>query len=166
MHGPFEVGKQYRNHKGAYTVLQIDGDTMLLRYADGSTAKESVTFQARIWENIQEEEAYGEELDAAGGSESETQKTAEIRDLVVRVLHTIQQPWPADVTDQVFLAMEGRPAWLAEYRALEREFDRTTLNSFIGFHVKDVTGMENSGRMGVARSSLIKSYSILVARTD
>ena len=166
MHGPFEVGKQYRNHKGAYTVLQIDGDTMLLRYTDGSTAKESVTFQARIWENIQEEEAYGEELDAAGGSESETQKTAEIRDLVVRVLHTIQQPWPADVTDQVFLAMEGRPAWLAEYRALEREFDRTTLNSFIGFHVKDVTGMENSGRMGVARSSLIKSYSILVARTD
>ena len=166
MHGPFEVGKQYRNHKGAYTVLQIDGDTMLLRYADGSTANESVKFQERIWENLQEEEAYGEELDAAGGSESETQKTAEIRDLVVRVLHTIQQPWPADVTDQVFLAMEGRPAWLAEYRALEREFDRTTLNSFIGFHVKDVTGMENSGRMGVARSSLIKSYSILVARTD
>ena len=166
MHGPFEVGKQYRNHKGAYTVLQIDGDTMLLRYADGSTAKESVTFQARIWENIQEEEAYGEELDAAGGSESDTHKTAEIRDLVMRVLHTIQQPWPADVTDQVFLAIEGRPAWLAEYKALEREFDRTTLNSSIGSHVKDVTGMENSGHMGVARSSLVKSYSILVARAD
>ena len=166
MHGPFEVGKQYRNHKGAYTVLQIDGDTMLLRYADGSTAKESVTFQARIWENLQEEEAYGEELDAAGGSESETQKTAEIRNLVVRVLHTIQQPWPIDVTDQVFLAIEGRPAWLAEYKALEREFDRTTLNSSIGSHVKDVTGMENSGRMGVASSNLIKSYSILVARAD
>ena len=84
----------------------------------------------------------------------------------MRVLHTIPQPWSADVTDQVFLAIEGRPAWLAEYRALEREFDRTTLNSFIGFHVKDVTGMENSGRMGVARSNLIKSYSILVARAD
>ncbi|MCB0066519.1 MAG: hypothetical protein M9936_09200 [Caldilinea sp.] len=48
MSGPFEVGKQYRNHKGAYTVLQLNGDNMLLRYADGSTAKESVTFQARI----------------------------------------------------------------------------------------------------------------------
>jgi len=166
MSGPFEVGKQYRNRKGAYTVLQLDGDTMLLRYADGSKATESVAMQARIWENIQDEEAYGEELDAAGGSENEEQKTAEIRDLVMRVLHTIPQPWPADVTDQVFLAIEGRPAWLAEYKALEREFDRTTLNSFIGYHVKDVTGMENSGRMGVARSNLIKSYSILVARAD
>ena len=163
MSGPFEVGKQYRNHKGAYTVLQLNGDNMLLRYADGSTAKESVTFQARIWENLQEEKAYGEELDAAGGSESESQKTAEIRDLVMRVLHTIPQPWSADVTDQVFLAIEGRPAWLAEYRALEREFDRTTLNSFVGFHVKDVTGMENSGREAVAKSTLIKNYSILVA---
>ena len=166
MSGPFEVGKQYRNHKGTYTVLQLNGDTMLLRYADGSTAQESVTFQARIWENIQEEEAYGEELDAAGGSESDTHKTAEIRDLVMRVLHTIPQPWPADVTDQVFLAIEGRAAWLTEYRALGKEFDRTTLNSSIGSYVKDVTGMENSGHMGVARSSLVKSYSILVARAD
>lgn len=166
MSGPFEVGKQYRNRKGAYTVLQLNGDAMLLRYADGSQAKESVALQARIWENLQDEEAFGEELDAAGGSESEEQKTAEIRDLVMRVLRTIPQPWPADVTDQVFLAIEGRPAWLAEYRALGKEFDRTTLNSSIGSHVKDVTGMENSGHMGVARSSLVKSYSILVARAD
>ena len=28
----FEVGKQYRNPKGPYTVLQFDGDTMILRY--------------------------------------------------------------------------------------------------------------------------------------
>ena len=42
MHGPFEVGKQYRNRKGTYTVLQLNGDTMLLRYADGRQAKESV----------------------------------------------------------------------------------------------------------------------------
>jgi len=166
MSGPFEVGKQYRNHKGTYTVLQVDGDTMILRYAGGSTAKESVALQARIWENLQDEEAYGEELDAAGGSESDTHKTAEIRDLVVRVLHTIQQPWPADVTDQVFLAIEGRPAWLAEYHALGKEFSRNTLNSSIGLHVKDVTGLENSGREAIAKSTLIKNYSILVASVD
>jgi len=163
MSGPFEVGKQYHNRKGTYTVLQLNGDVMLLRYADGSTAKESMAMQARIWENIQEEKAYGEELDAAGGSESDTHKTAEIRDLVMRVLHTIPQPWPVDVTDQVFLAIEGRQAWLAEYHALGKEFSRNTLNSFIGFHVKDVTGLENSGREAVAKSTLIKSYSILVA---
>ncbi len=162
----FEVGKQYRNHKGTYTVLQLDGDTMILRYADGTKAKESATFQARIWANIQDDEVYGEELDAAGGFEGEERKTAEIRDLVVRVLHTIQQPWPADVTDQVFLAIEGRSAWLAEYHALGKEFSRNTLNSFIGFHVKDVTGLENSGREAVAKSTLIKNYSILVASAD
>ncbi len=163
MSSPFEIGKQYRNRKGAYTVLQLDGDTMLLRYADGSKATESVAMQARIWENIQDEEAYGEDLDAAGGSDNEEQKTAEIRDLVIRVLRTIPQPWPADVTDQVFLAIEGRPAWLAEYHALGKEFSRNTLNSSIGLHVKDVTGLENSGREANARSTLIKKYSILVA---
>ena len=53
MSHPFEVGKIYRNRIGEYTVQEIDGDCMTIRYEDGQTLKTTVHIQARIWENIQ-----------------------------------------------------------------------------------------------------------------
>jgi len=53
MSHPFEVGKEYRNRVGEYTVQAIEGDWMKLRYASGGTLETRVSIQARIWENIQ-----------------------------------------------------------------------------------------------------------------
>ena len=36
-----------------------------------------------------------------------------------------------------------------------------SVNSSIGAYAKDLTNMENTGRMGTAKSRLIKGYSIL-----
>jgi hypothetical protein len=52
----FEVGKNYRNRAGEYTVLAVDGEKMTIRYVSGSTLVTSVAIQGRIWENIQFEE--------------------------------------------------------------------------------------------------------------
>jgi len=54
---PFEVGKQYRNEHGAYTVVRIDAPDMVIRYANGHTLDSPIALQARIWERICEEEA-------------------------------------------------------------------------------------------------------------
>jgi len=53
MRHPFVVGETYRNEKGEYEVLSIDGDTMAIRWTDGSTWEGSVELQARIYARIQ-----------------------------------------------------------------------------------------------------------------
>jgi hypothetical protein len=45
---PFQVGETYRNEKGDYEVVSIDGQTMVIRWTDGSTWEGSVALQARI----------------------------------------------------------------------------------------------------------------------
>jgi len=52
---PFEVGKQYRNRDGEYQVISIDEPNMVIRYRDGYIIESSIILQARIWENIQED---------------------------------------------------------------------------------------------------------------
>jgi hypothetical protein len=52
---PFEVGKTYRNRKGEYSVIRIDGPQMVIRYTDGSELQTAVDVQERIWSNIQAE---------------------------------------------------------------------------------------------------------------
>lgn len=48
----FEVGGQYANRKGSYTVLSLSSDKMTVRYEDGSEAELRIAIQERIWENI------------------------------------------------------------------------------------------------------------------
>lgn len=160
---PFKVGKQYRNRKGTYTVLCIEGENMDVRTNDGSTTRYNIEQQARIWEHIQEEAADGEEPDFDGDSSygRGEHKTAEIRDFVASVLRTVPQPWRPDVTDQVFLAIERRPEWLVEYNALKGEFSQSVLNMWIGRYVKDITGLEGH-RSATAKSILISSYTVLL----
>ena len=50
----FEVGKQYQNREGAYSVVSIDEPNMVIRYRDGRTIESSIELQERIWNNIQE----------------------------------------------------------------------------------------------------------------
>jgi hypothetical protein len=52
----FEVGEQYRNRRGEYKVVGLDGSRMVIQYADGGLLRTTVEMQARIWRNIQAEE--------------------------------------------------------------------------------------------------------------
>jgi len=52
----FEVGQQYANRKGKYTVIELHEPKMTVEYEDGSQAELNVAIQYRIWENIVAEE--------------------------------------------------------------------------------------------------------------
>ena len=49
---PFQVGEVYRNEKGEYEVVSIEGPTMVIRWSDGSTWEGSIALQERILERI------------------------------------------------------------------------------------------------------------------
>lgn len=48
----FEINGKYANRKGSYTVLEINGLQMHVRYEDGTEADLNMDRQERIWENI------------------------------------------------------------------------------------------------------------------
>ena len=52
----FFVGQRYRNRKGEYEVLQFQGNSMKVRYDDGSEQILSIATQSTIFENMQREE--------------------------------------------------------------------------------------------------------------
>ncbi|UCG23366.1 MAG: hypothetical protein JSW55_14615 [Chloroflexota bacterium] len=52
----FEVGGQYANRNGTYTVIEVNEPKMTVEYADGTTAELNMAIQSRIWENILAEE--------------------------------------------------------------------------------------------------------------
>lgn len=52
----FEVGGQYENRIGKYTIKEINYPKMTVRYQNGETAELNINIQSRIWENIQAEE--------------------------------------------------------------------------------------------------------------
>ena len=56
MHHPFEIGGKYRNRRGEYEVIELEGSRMVIRYSDGNRLETNVEMQQRIWQNIQAEE--------------------------------------------------------------------------------------------------------------
>ena len=52
---PFQVGEQYCNEDGVYTVVQLEEPNMVIQYEDGRALSSSILLQARIWERIQDE---------------------------------------------------------------------------------------------------------------
>lgn len=61
----FEVGGNYANRIGNYTVLEINGPRMAVRYENGTEAELNVGIQTRIWENIVAEREQKERRTAA-----------------------------------------------------------------------------------------------------
>jgi len=51
----FSVGQQYENRKGVYEVLEIEGDTMRIRWENGEEADTTVTMQSHIIQRMQHE---------------------------------------------------------------------------------------------------------------
>ncbi|MEI2607199.1 MAG: hypothetical protein V9G20_01055 [Candidatus Promineifilaceae bacterium] len=162
---PFTLGGQYRDRNKAYTVLAIAGDTMTVRFDDGTTQTVKIEAKARIWENIQADEA--PPPPRRPFPDDEGLDTYPISELVREVLHTFSHPYPPDITDQVCLAIENKPAWLNRYHHLVEHFSsqgkdgKLTVNSSIGWYIKDITGMINIGEGKTAKSTLIKNYSAL-----
>jgi hypothetical protein len=160
----FKIGQHYRNRDGDFEVLALNGDTMKIRYADGRVIDSSITLQARIQERIQEEQGSStEEVHTQEGKENgaESRKTDEIRDFVSEILQGLRQPWPPDITDKVYLNIESRRDRLSHYQKLVTEFGQPTVNISIGTYVKQLTGMESTGRMATPKSGLLSSYSLL-----
>jgi hypothetical protein len=54
---PFKIGGTYRNRRGEYEVISIDGPKMVILYSHGGMLETTVELQARIWQNIQAEES-------------------------------------------------------------------------------------------------------------
>lgn len=88
----------------------------------------------------------------------------EIENLVQDILSSYEGPWPTDITDWVFCAIEENPKWLELYWRIVRELDaqkkkgQQVVNQYIGRRVRQLTTDVNRGRCGSPRSSLIKSY--------
>ncbi|HUW94151.1 MAG TPA: hypothetical protein VMW58_00040 [Anaerolineae bacterium] len=87
-----------------------------------------------------------------------------IEDVVGDILSNYAEPWPPDITDQVFLAVERHPRSCETYWDLVRDLDdqgkrgQSIVNQYVGRRVKLLTTGVNRGRCDSPRSSLIQSY--------
>lgn len=163
---PFEVGGQYRNRNGAYEVLDIDGERMTVRYEDGREQSVSIELQRQIWRNIRIDEAPPPAKKRKPG-ERDVQSIQPIIDLVETVIVTISSPYPADIIDQVCLAIEKSPDWSTNYQELVDHFSsqgkngKQLVNTNIGFYTRDLAGMVKIEEGNEAKSGLIQTFSTL-----
>ena len=61
----FRVDEKYENEKGLFTVMSIQRDEMVIRWANGEETQTSMEFQGRIQERRQWEKALQQEKTAA-----------------------------------------------------------------------------------------------------
>ena len=86
--------------------------------------------------------------------------TEELEELVEEILRTIRAPYPTDIIDRVFLAIEHNPKRLYRYQLFAGK-DPAVANQWIGRYVKEHTGLKVRGQCSDPKSKLIKSYSVL-----
>jgi hypothetical protein len=92
--------------------------------------------------------------------EPEEGNVVEIEDMLIEILERYPGRWPADIINQVFLAIEQDPRKLKRYREFA-DGDEGTVNAMIGRYVKDYTGKKSGPVSEQNISHLIKSYTIL-----
>ena len=87
-----------------------------------------------------------------------------IEDLVQDILSDYAEPWPTDITDRVFLRIEGDEFRRQLYWDVVAELDgqgkrgQQVVNQYIGKRVKLRTTGVNRGRCYSPASSLVQSY--------
>ena len=86
--------------------------------------------------------------------------TEDIEDLVEQILRKIPKPYPKDITDQVFYAIE-KDERLFHYYTIYAGENVGAANAHIGKLVKELTGLKVNGTCRNPKSSLIKSYTLL-----
>lgn len=168
---PFRVGDRYRNRDGDYVVLALAGDTMTVRTDDGRRPTLNVSTQARIWQNIHDDElaeARRSDFTRDDFSADERLVTWPVCRLVEDVLRArFAPPYPPDVIDRVCLAIEGDADWLARYRAAAAELGdgghaaEWKVNNAIGWWTKDLAGMVTVKKNVKASNGLTTTYSRL-----
>lgn len=84
-----------------------------------------------------------------------------VSELVQEVLEGFSEPYPQDITDKVFLAIEGNIGWSKRYDDLVKNHSPKAVNSQIGRSTLQRTGLKNLGKRSTASSSLIKTYTRL-----
>jgi hypothetical protein len=92
---------------------------------------------------------------------AESVDTEEIEDLVVEILRRFSKPYPQDITDQVFLAIERDANKRKRYEIFAGQDKKGTTNAWIGKMVKEHTRLKVKGTCTNPKSELIKTYSIL-----
>ena len=62
----FMVGEKYENEKGVFSVMSIEKDEMVIRWANGEETQTSMEFQGRIQKRREWERTLQKEKSAAG----------------------------------------------------------------------------------------------------
>ena len=93
----FEIGEKYENRNGKYKVIEIDGDRMTVKYADGTENSLKMGIQERIWLNIVAEE------EAATSRTRKKKKTTSKASHYIKSIAGIAEALltPADITTAV-----------------------------------------------------------------
>jgi tRNA uridine 5-carbamoylmethylation protein Kti12 len=92
---------------------------------------------------------------------AESVDTEEIEELVEQILRRFGEPYPQDITDRVFLAIEQDPNKRKRYEIFAGQDLEGTTNQWIGKLVKEYTGLKVKGICNDPKSTLIKMYSML-----
>lgn len=90
-------------------------------------------------------------------------RTQAIKDLVEEALRSLPVPLTEDVIDDVFAALEARPAWRQRYELAVETLGKTVTNNWAGFWIASAVGKTGKRQVPARKSSLIASYSILDA---
>ncbi len=84
-----------------------------------------------------------------------------VRELVQEVLGSISPPYPENITDQVCLKIQEKPAWHDRYERLKKEYGKWAVNPQIGRSTLQLTGLRNLGVRSKSTSKLITTYTRL-----
>lgn len=89
--------------------------------------------------------------------------TACVLDLVSTVLDVLPQPYGAHIIDEVFVAIEGRPEWMDEYRRCALQLGSAQrVNIAVGTWVKNLLRFPTVRQVRDGKNGLSPSYSVLL----
>lgn len=86
-----------------------------------------------------------------------------LKQLVAEVMKTGIDPKAEDVIEQVFVAIEANPVWAQTYKAASYTLGKDLTPAWTGFWVAHLTQRVGDQREPAARTSLIESFTRLVA---
>ena len=91
-----------------------------------------------------------------------TMPNLRLKQLVDEVLDHLPKPHTEDVIEDVFVAIEGNPAWRGAYDRMVYESGKPVVNAWAGFWISHAEKRVGDQRETAARSTLIESYSKLM----
>jgi len=89
--------------------------------------------------------------------------TLRLKQLVDQARASLPLPHTRDVIEDVFLAIEGNPDWRKTYDEIVYKLGKPATNAWAGFWIAHSEGLVADQRETAARSTLIESYSPIVA---